>query len=343
MSDAPLRGVLIGAGTFAAHHIDAWNRIPDVRIGAICDVDPIKADDLAQRHGISARFTDWREMIAAQEPDFVDIVSPPEVHAAQVRHAAARGVHIICQRPRTPTYAETAALVDHLATRTVRLMVHENWRWQPWYRTAHELLAAGALGEPSTLVFRMRTGEGWDADAYDYLDPQARQDPRLLLSDIGVHFVQAFSLLLGQVTSVYARTHHNTRTVHGEDAAVVVLGFDEGATAVLDASRYNESTAADPLLTFGTMRLDGTRGHLLLDADGTLTLHPLGDIPQPIDYEVPDSGFAGDSVYATQRHFVSSLRSGLPFDTEPEDHLRCVEVIEAAYASADSGRAIALA
>lgn len=342
MTDAPLRGVLIGAGTFAAFHIDAWNRIPDARIAAICDVDPIRADDLAQRHGLTARFTDWREMIAAQEPDFVDIVSPPEAHAAQVRHAAARGAHVICQRPLTPTAAETAALVDHMATQTVRLMVHENWRWQPWYRTAHELLAAGTLGEPSTLMFRMRTGEGWGADAYTDLDPQARREPRLLLSQVGVHFVQAFSLLLGQVTSVYARTHRNNPVVRGEDAAVVVLGFDDGATAVLDASRYNESTAADPLLTFGTMRLDGTKGHLLLEADGTLTLHPLGGIPQPVDYEVPDIGFAGDSVYATQRHFITSLRSGLPFDSEPEDHLRCVGIIEAAYASAASGNAIAL-
>ncbi|MBW3605140.1 MAG: Gfo/Idh/MocA family oxidoreductase [Actinobacteria bacterium] len=343
MTDTPLRGVMIGAGNFAEYHIDAWNRMPGIRMSAICDVDPIRADDLAQRHGITARFTDWREMLAAQEPDFVDIVTPAEAHAAQVRHAAERGVHIICQRPLTPTAAGTAALVEYMATQPVRLMIHENWRWQPWYRTTYELLAAGVLGEPSTLVFRMRTGEGWPDEAYADLEPDARQHPRLLLSQVGVHFVQAFSMLLGQVTSVYARTHRNNPTIRGEDAAVLVLGFDDGATAVLDASRYNETTAADPLLTFGTMRLDGTGGHLLLDADGTLTLHPLGGIPEPVDYEVPDIGFAGDSVYATQRHFIDSLCSGLPFDSEPSDHLRCVDVIEAAYTSADSGTAITLA
>ena len=157
MADAPLRGVMIGAGPFAAYHIDAWNRLPDVRVTAICDVDPIRADDLAQRHGISARFTDWREMIDAQEPDFVDIVTPPEVDAEQCRHAVARGAHIIFQRPPAQTAAEAAALIADLAEAPVRLMVHENWRWQPWYRVAHDLLAAGRIGEPTTLSFRMRT------------------------------------------------------------------------------------------------------------------------------------------------------------------------------------------
>ncbi len=342
MTHASLRGVMIGAGNFAAYHVDAWARIPGVRITAICDVDPIRADDLAQRHGISARFTDWREMIDTQEPDFVDIVTPADLHATQCRHAAARGAHVICQRPLTPTAAETAALVEHMATSRVRLMVHENWRWQPWYRKARELLAADVLGDPSTLMFRMRTGEGWDSDAYAAADPRPQDQPRLLLDEVGVHFVDAFSLLLGQVTSVYARTHRSNPKVRGEDAAVLVLGFEDGATAVLDASRYNESTAADPMLTFGTMRVDGSKGHMLLDADGALTLHPLGGIPEPVDYEVPEIGFAGDSVRATQQHFIQSLRSGLPFESEPLDHLRCVEIIEAAYDSAETGRAVTL-
>ena len=342
MADTPLRGVMIGAGNFAAYHIDAWNRLSDVRITAICDVDPIRADDLAQRYGISARFTDWREMIDALEPDFVDIVTPQDVHADQCRHAAARGAHIICQRPLAPTAAEAAEPVADLADAPVRLMVHENWRWQPWYRVAHDLLAAGSIGEPTTLSFRMRTGEGWGDDASADADPDVNDRPQLLLDQVGVHFAEAFSLLLGQITSVYARTHRSNPHVKGEDAAVVVFGFEDGPTAILDASRYNESTAADPLLTFGTMRIDGTAGHLLLETDGGLTLHPLGGIPEVVAYELPEHGFAGDSVHATQRHFVQGLRSGLPFESEAVDHVRCVEIIEAAYTSAATGQAIAL-
>ena len=340
MAETPLRGVMIGAGTFADHHIDAWTRLPGVRISAIGDLDPIRADDLAQAHGVSARFTDWREMIDDQEPDFVDIVTPPHAHAEQCRYAAARGVHVVCQRPRAPSVDEAAALVADMSRLPVRFMVHENWRWQPWYRRAFELLASGVLGEPSTLTFRMRTGEGWAPDAY--ADTTINATPRLLLDQVGAHFVDAFSLLLGEVTSVYARTQHVHPAIKGEDGAVVVLGFADGATAVLDASRYHESTAADPQLTFGTMRLDCSAGHLLLDADGSLTLHPLGGIPEPVDLDVPETGFAGDSVLATQRHFIDSLRSGMPFETEASDHLRGLEIVEAMYASAERGEAVHL-
>lgn len=332
---ARLHGVMIGAGQFASYHLDAWNRLDRVRIGAICDLDPHNADDLAQRYGISARFTDWREMIDSQQPDFVDIVTPPDTHHAMAHHAAARGAHVICQRPLAPTAGQSADLVDDMALFPIRFMVHENWRWQPWYRKAHELLAGDLIGEPFSLMFRMRTGEGWDTDAYMDRDASLHSQPRILLDEMGTHFVDTFRFLLGEVSSVYARLQRRNPALEGEDTAVVVLEFAEGQTAILDASRYNETTAADPRLTFGAMRLDGSKGHLLLDEDGRLTVHPLGGIPELVDYEIPEQGFAGDCVYALQRHFVDALVSGLPFESEGDDFLRSVEVIEAAYQSAE--------
>jgi predicted dehydrogenase len=116
----------------------------------------------------------------------------------------------------------------------------------------------------------------------------------------------------------------------------MVLGFVDGSSATLDASRYGENSGADPRLTFGTMRVDGSTGHLLLDSDGSLTIHPLGGIPELVEYEVPDLGFAGDSAPATQRHFIDALQSSLPFETDGEDYLHSVEIIEAAYRSAET-------
>ena len=341
-TDARLHGVMIGAGQFATYHIDAWNRLPDVRITAVCDINPNNADELAQRFGVSARFTDWREMIESQRPDFVDIVTPPGTHRDMCLYAAEQGAHVICQKPLSATAAGAEDVVRRMAAFPVRFMVHENWRWQPWYRRTHELLAAGTLGEPFSLTFRMRTGEGWGSDAYMDRDAGFWTEPRSLLREVGVHFVDTFRFLFGEVDTVYARTQRQNPMLTGEDAAIVVLGFADGPTVVFDGSRYNENTAADPRLTFGTMRLDASAGHLALDTDGSLTLHPLGGIPELVDYDVPDQGFAGDSVYATQQHFVDALRSSLPFETDGEDYLRSVAVIEAAYLSAEDQTVITL-
>lgn len=336
-----LHGVMVGAGHFAAYHADAWHRVPGVRITAVCDIDRHAADDLAQRHGIGARFADWREMIDSQRPDFVDVVTPPDTHDAICRHAAARGVHVICQKPLTSSLEEATALVDDVARARVRFMVHANWRWQPWYRRTRELLDDGAIGAPFSLSFLMRTGESWDVDAFLDRPDVAHEAPRMLLREMGVHFVDSFRYLLGEVETVYARTRRHNRIVRGEDAALVVLGFVDGPTAILDASRYNESTAADPMFTFGTMRLDGAKGHLLLHADGNLSLHPLGGIPELVEVDIPEAGFAGDCVRATQGHFAEALRTGVEFETPGRDWLRTLRVVEAAYRSAESGEVVA--
>ena len=341
-TDARLHGVMIGAGQFAAYHIDAWSRLADVRISAICDVEPNNADELAQRFGVTARFTDWREMIDSQQPDFVDIVTPPETHREMCLYAAERGAHVICQKPLASTPTDEADVVRAMSRMPVRFMVHENWRMQPWYRKIHEMLASGAIGDPFSLAFRMRTGEGWGPDAYMDRTASFWTEPRLLLREVGVHFADTFRFLFGDVATVYARIQRQNTALAGEDAAVIVLGFVDGQTATFDASRYGENSAADPRLTYGTMRIDGSGGHLLLDSDGRLTIHPLGGIPELVEYEVPDLGFAGDSVYATQRHFIGALRSSLPFETDGEDYLRSVEIIEAAYTSAETQAVVSL-
>jgi predicted dehydrogenase len=274
-------------------------------------------------------------MIDSQRPDFVDIITPPETHHAMCVYAADRGAHVICQQPLATTAADAWQVVQDMAGRTVRFMVHENWRWQPWYRKAHELLAAGVVGEPFSLSFRMRTGEGWGPNAYMDRDISFWHKSRLLLNEIGVHFADTFRFLFGEIETVYARIQRNNTTLNGEDAALIVFGFADGQTATLDASRYNENTAADPGLTFGSMRLDGSAGHLLLDTDGSLSVHPLGGIPGLVDYHIPEDGFAGDSVYAIQRHFIDALQADLPFETDGDDYLRSLAVIEAAYESAE--------
>ena len=127
--------------------------------------------------------------------------------------------------------------------------------------------------------------------------------------ETGVHFLDTFRFLGGEMTSIYARLQRRNPEIAGEDAAQIVGGFESGATAVLDASRYNEPTdAADPRYTFGTVRIDGSAGHLELDTNGNLTLKPLGRPPRSLDYFHERKGFAGDCVFAVQRHFVECLR-----------------------------------
>lgn len=336
------RGVGLGAGYFSHFQYEAWQRIPEVEIVALASRSLDKARACAARHRIPRAYawSDLAAMLDTEKPDFVDIVTPPETHLEAVQLAAGRGLAIICQKPVAPTWNDCVAVVEIARRAGVRLMIHENFRWQPWYREIRRQIDAGTLGNLFAIGVHMRMGDGWQPDAYLTRQPFFRTYPRLFVYETGVHVLDTFRYLGGEITSVYARLQRRNTAIKGEDAAQIVCGFTSGATAILDASRYNESDATDARYTFGTVRLDGSKGHLELDLEGNLTLKLLGQPSRCLDYPHPRAGFAGDCVYAIQRHFVDRMLDGAPFENTGEDYLKSTALMEACYRSHATGQVV---
>ncbi|MDQ8180631.1 Gfo/Idh/MocA family oxidoreductase [Pelagicoccus sp. SDUM812005] len=343
-SASPLRGVCLGAGYFSQFQYEAWTRIPEVEIVACCNRTQDKAQKVADQYGIPKAYG-WDElekMFDTEKPDFVDIITPPETHLDVVELAAKRGIAIICQKPLAPTREESEKIVRVAAAAQVPFLVHENWRWQPWYREIKRQLDADSIGELFSISVRMRMGDGWPKDAYLARQAFFRDYPRLLIYETGVHFLDTFRFLGGEVESVYARLQQRNPDIKGEDAGQVIVGFKNGGTAILDGSRYNESEAKDPRYTFGTVRVDGSKGHIELDFDGSLTLKKLGEAPQEIEYKHVRRNFAGDCVYTLQRHFVDCIQNGTPFESTGEDYLKTVALVEACYQSNKTNQVVKL-
>ena len=166
MQRGEMKGVMIGAGFFAHFHAEAWSRMGGARIAAIADLIPGRAQQFAAQWGISRSYTDAETMIQSENPDFVDIVTRPDSHPILVSLAARQGVHIICQKPMAAGQKDAEAMVETCAKAGVRLLMHENWRWQPWYREVKRLMETGVVGKPYQLAFRMRSGDGLGPDRY---------------------------------------------------------------------------------------------------------------------------------------------------------------------------------
>jgi len=235
-----LRGVCLCTGYFSRFQYEAWARIPEVEIVALASRNLPKAREAAALHAIPRAYG-WDElatMLDTDKPDFVDLITPPETHLEVVGLAAARGITVICQKPIAPTWEESVAVVEAARRANVRLMIHENFRWQPWYREIRGLLDAGILGELFSINVRIRVGDGWQEDAYLARQPFFRHYPRLLVYEFGVHFLDTFRYLGGEISSVYARLQKRNPAINGEDAGQVICGFASGATAILDTSRY---------------------------------------------------------------------------------------------------------
>ncbi|MEM6804405.1 MAG: Gfo/Idh/MocA family oxidoreductase [Bacteroidota bacterium] len=334
MSEKKLRIVCVGAGYFAQFHLEAWQRLREVEMLAICDQDIQKASTLAKHFEIDRVYTDYREMIEKEKPDAIDIITPPQSHLEICAFAASKGLDIICQKPLAPTYKEAIELVEEVEKHGVRFMVHENFRFQPWFRFIKSQLEQGRIGDRlHQIYFRFRTGDGWQKDAYMNRQPYFRQMPRLLVFETGIHYIDSFRYLGGEISAVYAQLKRWNDNIAGEDAAFIHFEFENGSTAIWDANRYNESEAEDPRFTFGTCLIEGNQGALELETDGRIILHPLGGNAVELSYPVEKKNFAGDCVFHTQEHFVWALKQGKPFETNGRDYLKSLLLLEAVYES----------
>lgn len=334
--------VVVGAGYFSHFQYEAWHRIPEVTITAICDLAEEKARPIMEKYGIPNHYTDFQAMLAAEKPDFVDIITPPGTHLALCRAAYDRGINVICQKPLAPTWAEAEQIVQGADKAGVRFAVHENWRFQPWYREIRRLLDDGAIGRLHGMHFRSRMGDGWGDDAYLDRQPYFRDYPRLLIYENGVHFIDTYRYLAGEVKTVYSRLRKLNPVIAGEDCGIIVFDFENGVVGTWDANRFNESNRDNPRYTFGEFLVEGTAGTIRLYSDGRLTIQPLGKEEKDHDYRHEDRGFAGDCCYTFQRHFVDRLMDGRPFETNGADYLKTLKVQEAVYASAGSGQPVTI-
>lgn len=340
---AELKGVCIGAGYFSQFHYEAWQRIPDVEIGAISDLDPERLRAVQEFCGIRSGYRDYREMLASEKPDFVDIITPPQTHLELCRTVAELGIAVICQKPLAPTFREAQEIVRICADAGTPLMVHENWRFNPWYREIKKLLDSGVIGKKLfSMTFETRLGDGWGERAYLDRQPYFRDYPRLLIYETGVHFIDTFRYLGGEVARVGAVLRRLNPVIRGEDYALLILEFREGGVALWNANRYNEPNYDDPRYTFGELLVEAEEGSIRLYSDGKLTVQKLGEPEKEHPYHHAHRGFSGDCVYLTQRHFVERLMSGETFETSGPEYLKTLAVQEAAYQSRETSRFVSL-
>jgi predicted dehydrogenase len=249
--------------------------------------------------------------------------------------AARRGAHVICQKPMAPSLADCVAMVRACETAGVRLIVHENWRWQPWYREMRRLVDERRFGQVFHLGFRMRTGDGRGPAPYR-VQPYFREMPRLLIYETFVHFLDTYRYLAGEIESVFCTIRRVNPRIRGEDCATVQVRFRSGAGGLIDGNRI--SGPATPPLAFGEFELEGDSASIRLTSEGDLRIRDDGGEEREHPFAKVESGYKGDSVKAMQEHFIECVRSGRPAESEGEEYLKTVALVDACYRSAESRR-----
>jgi predicted dehydrogenase len=333
--DRPIRVGIIGAGNIARSHVDGYLRAGShARIAAIADVDGAHAAALAQEAGGAASvFEDYREMLAAEVVDAVDICLPHHLHADAIVAAAEAGRHVLCEKPLCLTIEEAHRIRQAVSAAGITLMCSHNQLYMPPVAAARKAIEDGLVGR----VYEARTTDSF----YNDFDPSSMgwRAHRATsgggeLIDTGYHPTYLLLYLVGrspvEVTAMLGR--HRLTFMEGEDSATVLVRFEDGSIGTIVTS-----WAYQPAGSTERFSVVGEAGSLWSDGKTLFHRRRGGDtvrLVEPTD-EV-------GTIQLAVLDFIRCLREGRrPINTEIEG-IEVLKVILGAYASAEEGQVITL-
>jgi len=356
---APVRVACLGAGFFARFHHDAWQRINHATLVAIADLDVARAqqacsalrstehagtDKKGKQTTAIRAFDNLEVMLETIRPQLLDIITPPHTHLESIRTGINAGISVIvCQKPFCRSLEEAQQAVVLASDANVTLVVHENIRFQPWYRAIIRQLDKNTIGKVQQIAYRLRPGDGQGPNAYLDRQPYFQKMPRLLVHETAVHWIDTFRFLLGPIEAVYADLRQLNPAIAGEDAGYVVFDFANGVRALFDGNRHLDHATHNTRLTLGEALIEGTTGTLSLDGDGCLRHREFGQKDQSIVLPAQQwPGFGGDCVHALQQHVINALLDNTLLENEAHEYLQVLKIEAAIYESANDEKKIRL-
>lgn len=142
-----LKVAVVGCGKIADGHVEEIGKLRQGRVVAVCDLEPLMAEQLAVRYGIPAFYSDFERLLAIERPGVVHVTTPPQSHLFLARKAIDAGCHVYVEKPLTPTFEQTHELIDYAQAAGRKLTTGWAVNFDPPARALRALVAEGLLGE----------------------------------------------------------------------------------------------------------------------------------------------------------------------------------------------------
>ena len=284
----PLGVAVVGYSFMGKAHSHAWRNVgaffpdvPPVRQQVLVGRDDGAVKEAAGRYGWAETTTDWRNVVARDDIDVVDVCTPGNSHAEIAIAALEAGKHVLVEKPLANTVAEAermVAVATAAAERGQRSMVGFNYRRVPALALARQLVADGRVGEVREV--RAAYLQDWLTDDAAPMTWRLRRETAGsgALGDLGAHVVDQVRFLLGDdVTSAsgHLRTFVPTRSGEGgpeqvtvDDAAWATLTTAGGAVVSFEVSRMAAGRKNGL-----TIEVYGSTGSLAFDLERLNELH----------------------------------------------------------------------
>jgi predicted dehydrogenase len=274
-----LRIGVVGYGMMGRAHCFGYRVAPMIRALPVTPVvtvmsgrDAAAAAKAAAAYGVPQTLTDWRELVARDDVDVVDICTPPGTHAEIAEAAAAAGKAVLCEKPLAVSYAQAAAAAKAVAG--VHNAVGFNYRRLPAVALMRRMIDDGAVGD--VRLWRAT----WLSD--EFTDPTTPYDWRFdrsmggtTIADLGCHLIDMALWIAGEITDVCAQsqtfiskrplfdggvTEVGEADVTVDDASSALIRFASGARGTVEMARSAVRRPCD-----FTVEVNGSEGTLLFE------------------------------------------------------------------------------
>lgn len=338
------RGAIVGFGFIAEKgHVPAYLKSSEqLEIVAVADLCAARREAAAKALPGVRVYESYQALLGdMRDLDFVDITTPPYVHAEIARTALERGLHVLCEKP-LATSVEDARLTIDQAERSRRVLFPvENYRYAPVIVAVRRLLDSGLIGPVHDVT--LSTFRNTHARGVQEWNESWRREKRYagggVAMDHGSHtFYLAFEWLRSYPTSITAKM----RTLGSFDTEDTFVGTATFPTGL--ASVHLTWTAGVRKVIY---TLHGERGAIRVE-DDDIEVAVMGEArqdggPTRTAWEMKTKKVSSEWMDAGHAAWFRSMFSQFATAMDRNEHvgrpaidaLRCIELITAAYQSAN--------
>ncbi len=302
---------LVGVGGISHSHIDAWEKMEDAELIAMCDIRPERMEKFTEKKC----YTDFDEMLAENEFDVIDICLPTYLHADFAVKAMEKGINVITEKPISLKEEDIDRVYKTAEKNNVKFMVAQVLRFWPEYELLKEIYETKKYGKLlSGTMTRLGCYPKWSWDGWMMDEKRSGLVP----FDLHIHDLDFMVYAFGM-----PKVAHQFRSKL-PDQDFISISYDFGDFQInSEASWYATSYpfTAEFRFQFEDAVVANENGKMLIHLRDDKKI----DLSEEADGETGDINLPKSNAYANEiRYFADCIINNTPVEKVQPEELRCV-------------------
>jgi predicted dehydrogenase len=347
MSEQRVRFGVIGLG-MGRSHVEKLRQAPHADLVAVCDMDTGRLERVGNEFWVNWRTTNYEDLLGSPDVDAVVVALPNALHAPVAVAALRAGKHVLCEKPMARNAAEAERMLQAQRESGRKLMIHFNYRFTPAAMALYRFTQSGELGYAYHARSWWHRTRGIPGLGSWFTSKEAAGGGPLI--DLGVHRLDLALWYMGYPKAVavsgatYSALGNELASRVGkayevEDMASAFVRFDNGASLLLEASWAANGELREEMVT----QVYGTKGGVIhrnvnasYEFEGRVFREEHGSYVSVTPQIYPTD------LDSAQEHFARSILQDTPPIATGEHGLEVMRILDAVYASAQSGAEVRL-